>query len=102
MNYREIVRAVRPFLGFIHIPDFEASTGDHDRSDNTWKGKHPRKSGKVSVELPADDWLCHKIEKLNTRAAEGYPSKSRESAGLNKTNSSVLPRVKPNGIDNHV
>ena len=82
MNYRETVRAVRTFLGFTHIPDFEASTGDYDRSDNPWKGKHPRKSGKVSVELPADDLLCHKIEKLNTRAAEGYPSKSQESAGL--------------------
>ena len=82
MNYRDTVRAVWAFLGFTHIPDFEASTSDHDRSDNPWKGKHPRKSGKVSVELPADDWLCHKIEKLNTRAAEGYPSKSQESAGL--------------------
>ena len=72
MNYSETVRAVRAFLGFTRIPDFEASTGYHDRSDNPWKGKHPWRSGKMSVELPADDWLCHKIEKLNTRAAEGY------------------------------
>ena len=55
MNYRETVRAVRAFLGFTQIPDFEASTGDYDHSDNPWKGKHPRKSQKVSVELPADD-----------------------------------------------
>ena len=41
MNYRETVRAVRAFLGFTHIADFEASTGDYDRSDNSWKGKHP-------------------------------------------------------------
>ena len=77
MNYRETVRAIWAFLGFTQIPDFEASTGDYDHSDNPWKGKHPRKSGKVSVELPADDWLCHKIEKLNVRAAEGYPSSQR-------------------------
>ena len=82
MNYQETVRVVRAFLGFTHIPDFEASISDYDRSDNPWKGKHPRKSGKVSVEIPANDWLCHKMEKLNTRAAEGYPSRSQKSAGL--------------------
>ena len=82
MNYRETVRAVRAFLGWSNIPDFEFSVADGDRSDNPWKGKHPRKTGKVSVELPADDWLCHKMEKLNTRLAEGYPSHSQESASL--------------------
>ena len=81
MNYREMVRAGRAFLGWTHIPDFKASAGDTDRSDNPWKGKHPR-TEKVSIELPADDWLCYKMEKLNTRAAEGYPSRSQEAAGL--------------------
>ena len=28
MNYRETVRAVRAFLGWTHIPDFEPSVGD--------------------------------------------------------------------------
>ena len=82
MNYRETVRPVRAFLGWTYIPDFEPSGGDVERSVNPWKGKHPRKAGQVSVELPADDWLCHKMEKLNTRAAEGYPSCSQESVGL--------------------
>ena len=82
MNYREMCRSVRAFLGWTHIPDFELSVSDGDRSDNPWKGKHPRKTGKVSVELPPDDWLCHKMEKLNCRVAEGYPSRSQESAGL--------------------
>ena len=83
MNYRETVRSVRSFLGWSCIPDFEAAVGDTDnRSDNPWKGKHPRRTGKVSVELPADDWLCYKMEKLNTRAAEGYPSRAQEAAGL--------------------
>ena len=83
MNYRETVRSVRAFLGWSHIPDFEVSVGDTDDcSDNPWKGKHPRRTGKVSVELPADDWLCYKMEKLNTRAAEGYPSRSQEATGL--------------------
>ena len=82
MSYRETVRSVRAFLGWSHIPDFELSASDGDHSDNPWKGKHPRKTGKISVELPADDWLCHKMERLNTRVAEGYPSHSQESAGL--------------------
>ena len=34
------------------------------------------------VHLPADDWLCQKIERLNVWAAECYPSRSQESAGL--------------------
>ena len=67
MNYRETVRAVRAFLGWSHIPNFEYSATDGDRSDNPWKGKHPHKTGKISVELPADDWLYNKMEKLNTR-----------------------------------
>ena len=82
MNYQETCRAVRAILGWNHIPDFELSVLDGDRSDNPWKGKHPRKTGKVSVEFPPDDWLCHKMEKLNCRAAEGYPSRSQDSAGL--------------------
>ena len=83
MNYRETVRSVRAFLGWSNIPDFEATVGDTDnRSDNPRKGKYPRSTGKVSVELPADDWLCYKMEKLNTRAAEGHPSRAQEAAGL--------------------
>ena len=93
MNYRETVRAVRAFLGFTQIPDFEASTGDYDCSDNPWKGKHPWKSGKVSLELPADDWLCHKIEKLNVRAAEGSLSLSQESAGLKQDQFIRTPKI---------
>ena len=55
MNYWETVRAVRAFFCWSYIPDFECSVGDVDPSDNPWKGKHPCKTGKVSVELPADD-----------------------------------------------
>ena len=47
MSYRETVRSVRAFLGWSHILDFELSASDGDRSDNPWKGKHPRKTGKI-------------------------------------------------------
>ena len=72
MNYRETISVVRTFLGWSHTPDFEPSTGDTDRLDNPWKGKYPPQTGKVSVELPANNWLCYKMGKLN----------SQESAGL--------------------
>ena len=62
--------------------DFEISAGDTDRSDNPWKGKHPRRTGKVSFELGADDCLSYKMEKLNMHVAEGYPSRSQELASL--------------------
>ena len=39
MNYWETVQAVRAFLGWSHIPDFEYSATDGDRSGNPWKGK---------------------------------------------------------------
>ena len=100
MTYRKTVRAVRAFLGWSHIPDFEFLVADGDRSDNPWKGKHPCKTGKVSVELPVDDWLCHKMEKLNTRVAEGYPSRSQESAGLKVDQVVCIPKASQSGTNN--
>ena len=38
--------------------------------------------GKVSVDLPPEDWLCRKLETLNLVLIEGYPSKSSEPGGL--------------------
>ena len=49
-------------------------------------------TGKVSVKLPVDDWLCRKIEKLNLTVAEGYPSKSTEPAGLLRDQFVKTPR----------
>ena len=46
MNYRETVRAVRAFLGWSHINDFEFSAADGDRSDNPWKGSTRTRPGK--------------------------------------------------------
>ena len=107
MNYRETVRSVRAFMGWNFIPDFELDTGGTDSSNNPWKGKNrwrpildlstlnmflkvdnfkkqknPKKTGKVSVEMPADDWLCQKMKRLNCVAAEGYPSRSQDTGGL--------------------
>ena len=79
-NYRETVRGVRAFMGWNHIPELEYSPAS--RTDNPWVGHRAQPVGKVSVVLPPEDWLCHKLETLNLKLIEGYPSKSSEPGGL--------------------
>ena len=84
MNYRETVRSIRSFMGWNHIPTFESDLSEPDKSNNPWKGKLPKRPARISVAMPPDDWLCQKLEKLNTVVAEGYPSRAQDSAGLKK------------------
>ena len=79
-NYRETVRGVRAFMGWNHIPDLEYTPTS--RSDNPWVGHRAQPVGKVSIDLPPEDWLCKKLENLNLVLIEGYPSKSTEPGGL--------------------
>ena len=51
------------FMGLNFFPDFELDTGGSDCSNNPWKGKNLKKTVEVSVEMPADDWLCQKMER---------------------------------------
>ena len=48
MNYRETVQSVRSFMGWNHIPVFEADFSEPDRSNNPWKGKVPKRPARVS------------------------------------------------------
>ena len=92
MNYRETVRSVSSFMGWTHIPDFESDLNEPDKSNNPWKGKHPKRPARISVEIPPDDWLCQKLERLNTVVAEGYPSRAQDSAGLKKDQFVKIPK----------
>ena len=92
MNYHETVRSVRSFMGWNHIPVFEADFSEPDKSNNPWKGKVPRRPARVSVAMPPDDWLCQKLERLNTTVAEGYPSRSQDSSGLKKDQFIKMPK----------
>ena len=92
MNYRETVQSVRSFMGWNHIPVFEADFSEPDKSNNPWKGKVPRRPARVSVAMPPDDWLCQKLERLNTTVAEGYPSRSQDSSGLKKDQFIKMPK----------
>ena len=79
-NYRETVRGVRAFMGWSHIPDLEYSPTS--RADNPWIDHRSQPVGKVSVNLPPEDWLSKKLENMNLVPIEGYPSKSSEPGRL--------------------
>ena len=89
MNYLETVRSIRSFMG---IPDFESDLNEPDKSNNPWKGKNPKRPAHISVEMPPDDWLCQKLERLNTVVAEGYPSRAQDSASLKKDQFVKIPK----------
>ena len=92
MSYRETVRSIRSFIGWHHIPAFETDYSESDKSNNPWKGKNPRKLTRISVAMPPDDWLCQKLERLNLTVAEGYPSRSQDSAGLKRDQFIKVPK----------
>ena len=79
-NYRETIRGVRSFMGWHQIPDYDQSSSSLD--DNPFAGSRTQPTGKVSVRLPVDEWLCSEFERLNVTVAEGYPSRNSETAGL--------------------
>ena len=88
MSYRETVRSIRSYMGWHHIPAFETDYSEPDKSNNPWKGKNPR----ISVAMPPDDWLCQKLERLNLTVAEGYPSRSQDSAVLKRDQFIKVPK----------
>ena len=62
-NYRETIRGVRSFMGWHQIPDFDSASSSLD--DNPFASSRVKPTGKVSVKLPVDEWLCRKYERLN-------------------------------------
>ena len=78
-TYRETIRGVRSFMGWHDIPEFDrVSSSD----DNPFAGSRVQPTGKVSVKLPVDEWLCRKMEKLNLTITQGYTSRNAETSGL--------------------
>ena len=81
-NYRETMRGIRSYMGWTHIPDID--TGTSTSGDNPFAGPKTQPTGKMSVKMPTDEWLCRKMGKLNLTLVEGYPSRSSEAGGLLK------------------
>ena len=80
-NYRETIRGVRSFMGWHKFPEFESVSSS---DNNPFAGSHIQPTGKVSVKLLVDDWLCKKMDKLNLTITEGYPARNTDTAGLLK------------------
>ena len=81
-NYRDTMQGIRSFMGWSYIPEMESTASTSD--DNPFAGPKTVTSGKVSVKMPAEDWLCRKLAKLNVTLVEGYPSRGSEAGGLAK------------------
>ena len=102
LNYRETIRSVRSFMGWDHIPTFESDLSEPDKSNNPWKGKNPKTPSRISVAMPPDDWLCQKLERLNCIVAEGYPSRSQDSASLKKDQFVKVPKSQSRWYQMHL
>ena len=83
-------QGVRSFMGWSQVPGFDISSSFLD--DNPFVGSRSQPASKVSVKLPAVEWLYKKLEKLNITITEGYPSKNSETAGLLKDQFVKTPR----------
>ena len=89
-SYRETMRGIRNYMGWTHIPDMESAAVSSD--DNPFAGPKMQTQGKVSVQLPTDEWLCRKISKLNLTLTDGYPSRGAEAGGLHRAQFLKPPR----------
>ena len=79
-NYRETMRGIRSYMGWSHLPDVDSALSNSE--DNPFTAPKQQPTGKISVNLPTDDWLCYKMDRLNLTLTQGYPSKSAETGGL--------------------
>ena len=81
-NYRETMSGVRSFMGWTHIPEVDSALSSSE--DNPFAAPKQQPAGKTSVNLPTDDWLCRKMDRLNLTLVQGYPSRSSEAGGLQR------------------
>ena len=89
-SYRETMRGIWSYMGWTHILDIDTTAGSSD--DNPFAGSKLQTPGKVSVQLPTDEWLCRKLAKLNLTLTDGYTSRSAEAGGLQRDQFLKPPR----------
>ena len=77
-------------MGWHKIKEFDSVSSS---DDNPFACSRVQPTWKVSVNLPVDDWLCRKMEKLNLTITEGYPSRNTETAGLLRDQFVKPPRL---------
>ena len=81
-NYRETMRGIRSYMGWSHVPDVYSALANSE--DNPFAAPKQQPAGKISVQLPTDDWLCRKMDRLNLTLTQGYPSKGSDAGGLQR------------------
>ena len=89
-NYRETMRGVRSFMNWHKVPEFETVSSTAD--DNPFAGARVQPTGKVSVKLPLNDWLCRKMSSLSLTITEGYPTRNNDNTGLLRDQFIKTPR----------
>ena len=90
-SYRETLRGVRSFMAWNDVPEFDSASSSQD--DNPFTGNRGSQTGKTSIKVPVDEWLCRKFEKLNVTLQEGYSTRNTETAGLSKDQFIKSPRT---------
>ena len=81
-TYRETMRGIRAYMNWNHIPDMDTTLASSE--DNPFAAPKIQPAGKISVQLPTDDWLCRKMDRLNLTLMQGYPAKGSEPGGLQR------------------
>ena len=77
-------------MGLHQVPEFDSASSL--TNDNSFAGPRSEPTGKISVKLPVDEWLCCKMDKLNLTIVHGYLSRSSEaSVDLPSTSSLRYP-----------
>ena len=69
-------------MGWSHVPDVDSTLAISE--DNPFAAPKQQPAGKISVQLPTDDWLCRKMDRLNLTLTQGYPSKGSDAGGLQR------------------
>ena len=89
--YSDTVHGVRSFMGWSQTPEFDSASSSQD--DNPLAGTRTQQTGKLSVKVPVDDWLCRKFEKLNVTVMEGYLPCSSETTSVNRDQFVKSPKI---------
>ena len=95
-SYTETMRGIRSYMGWTHIPDVDAGVKTSD--DNPFAGPKLQVPGKVSVNLPTDEWLVNKLSKLNVTLVQVIPHVQQRQAVFRGTSLSDRPNPNLNGM----
>ena len=96
-TYRETITGIKSFMGWntslmcIKVPQIEMIS--------PFAGSLLQQPvGKISVNMPTDDWLCKKLDKLNLTVVKGYPSRNSDAGRLQHDQYMKTPNFTVSGM----